>query len=161
VSDDLQTQPWAELPGEPNKPWYRRWWAITIGGLFVLLMIGGIFGDDTDYTVPSDEPTVEATSASPEPEPTEQIAPPEPKPPDSTMKATTTAAPSSPAEPPPPPPESKPLSNRHHPLSRPMNATRRTTPAFVSPVTSTAKAEVETARPTQDVSVSLGRMNTT
>jgi hypothetical protein len=74
--DDLEAQPPpAESAGEPGKPWYRRWWAITLGGLLTLFVVAGIFGDDTDTTT-TDEPTAGATSEPSEPEPTEQTTPP-------------------------------------------------------------------------------------
>jgi hypothetical protein len=108
VSDGLETQPWPELPGERSKPWYRRWWAITIGGLLTLFVAGGLFGDDTGFA-PTDAPTIEGSSESESTEATTTSAPPPIRtataaPPKVTATAappsrTTTAAPSPPDEP--------------------------------------------------------------
>jgi hypothetical protein len=109
--DDLEAQPPpAESAGEPGKPWYRRWWAITLGGLLTLFVVAGIFGDDTDTTT-TDEPTAAATSAPSEPEPTEDVAAPEPEPePEVPVEATITAAPAPPTTTPAPPPPPAPLA---------------------------------------------------
>jgi outer membrane biosynthesis protein TonB len=96
VFDDLEAQPPpAESGGESSKPWYRRWWAVTLGALLTLFVITGIFGDDTDLTTNA---TAASTSEPSEPEP---VATP--------TETTTTTAPSpSPTTPPPPPPPPPP-----------------------------------------------------
>jgi hypothetical protein len=96
-----------ESAGEPGKPWYRRWWAVTLGGLLTLFVVAGIFGDDTDTTTV--EPTAAATSEPSEPEPTEQTTPP------AETTTTTAAAPTTTAAPPPPPPPPPPPSDECHP----------------------------------------------
>jgi hypothetical protein len=102
--------------GESSKPWYRRWWAITLGGLLTLFVTAGIFGDDTETTT-TDAPTAAATSEASEPEPTEQITPPAetttttaPPPP---PPITTPTPPPPPEPPPPPPPEPGPADDCH------------------------------------------------
>jgi hypothetical protein len=157
--DDLEAQPPpAESAGEPGKPWYRRWWAITLGGLLTLFVVAGIFGDDTK----------------PRPLMSRPPRPPQGHP-----------SPSRPSRPPRPRRQRQPRPHRRQPLrrrlhrlhrlhhrpsrslyhrpsrSRQMNATRHTTRASPSPATSTAKAGVETARSTPEESGSSGRMNTT
>jgi outer membrane biosynthesis protein TonB len=95
--DDLEAQPPpAESAGESSKPWYRRWWAVTLGALLTLFVITGIFGDNTDSTTTNDA-TAAATSEPSEPE---QVATP--------AETTTTTAPSPSPTTPPPPPEPPP-----------------------------------------------------
>lgn len=54
----------------PRKPFYTRWWFITVVALLVLGGIGSTLGgDDEPATAPASTPA--ATSAAPEPEPSE------------------------------------------------------------------------------------------
>jgi hypothetical protein len=105
MSDDLEAQSQTESADQLAKPWYRRWWAITAGGLLALFVLAGIFGDDTGSTTTA-EPTAAATSGPSEPEPTEQITPPLQTP------TTTAALPPAPATAvaPPPPVEPPPVA---------------------------------------------------
>ncbi|HEX2362633.1 MAG TPA: excalibur calcium-binding domain-containing protein [Jiangellaceae bacterium] len=56
-------------------PWYRRWWALTLGGILIVSVIGNAFGDDSATSIAGDPPTVSATSS---PSQQERTAPAEP-----------------------------------------------------------------------------------
>jgi len=73
-------------PDEPAKAWWKKWWVIAIAVLFVLVILGGIFGSEDD----SD--TAETASASTS-EPVATDAPEVTDGPSTTEAATTTEAP--------------------------------------------------------------------
>jgi hypothetical protein len=162
--DDLEAQPPpAESAGESSKPWYRRWWAVTLGALLTLFVITGIFGDNTDSTTTNDA-TAAATSEPPSPSrsprPRRQRQPRLLHPRRQHLHHRPSRRPH---HRPSRRPHHRPSRSLHHrpSRSRRMNATRRTTHAFPLPVTSTAKAGAETARSTPEEFGSSGRMNTT
>lgn len=52
------------IPGNPNgkKPWYGRWWGITLIAVGVLAVVGGIFGEDPQpQSASTQEPSVSAS----------------------------------------------------------------------------------------------------
>lgn len=61
----------AERPGE-KKPWYKRWWAITLGIFLVIGFIGSLFSDD-DEEAEADE-AAESEEAQEEDEEVEETA---------------------------------------------------------------------------------------
>lgn len=80
-------------PGEPRKPWYRRWssWVILVLAAIVLLLLIPLLGSGTDDDPGPDstetsveatkEPDPQSTDEAPEPEPTPEPEPePEPEP---------------------------------------------------------------------------------
>jgi len=64
-----------ETTDGPSRPWYRRWWAIALGVLLAVVVLGAIFGNDGDDTTATAEPTSEPAADDPAEEPT-----PEPEP---------------------------------------------------------------------------------
>jgi|GEM_PF-2868609 len=57
------TAPGTDEPGPTSKPWWKKWWVITLGVFLVLVVIGGIAGGDED-----DLAVVVATTVAPVPE---------------------------------------------------------------------------------------------
>lgn len=77
------TQPSAHEP-HPAKPWYKKWWVITIGVVLALGIIGNLIDDGTDDQVatPAETtpPAVVETAAEPSPDhptPASEMAAPE------------------------------------------------------------------------------------
>lgn len=66
-------------PPTPNKPWYKKWWAIT---LMVILGLGVLSSiTDSDGEEPTAGPdSAEAEEEAPEPEPEPEVVEPEPEP---------------------------------------------------------------------------------
>lgn len=56
---------------KPKKPWYLRWWAITIAVVIVLGVIGNLLGDDPTAATPAAPPAKTSTPAAPETTPVE------------------------------------------------------------------------------------------
>jgi hypothetical protein len=85
--------PYGQQPGwgpppqrpKPRRPWYLRWWSITLAILAVLVIIGTLAGDPNTDTASNQAPTTAAPDTSP--------APTEPPP---ATEAPTTAAPAAP-----------------------------------------------------------------
>lgn len=77
-------------PGQPKprRPWYLRWWAITLAVLAVLFIIGAVFGEEPTQTT-SQTP---ATTLAPPTAPITTQAPPQTNAP-TTAKVTTTTKP--------------------------------------------------------------------
>lgn len=85
---------------KPSKPWFKRWWAITIFVIVGLGVIGNLLGEDDGDEATEAQPSVTATAATteavePEPEPTEveETPTPEPEPEPTTVEPTEASEP--------------------------------------------------------------------